>query len=105
MAAGLFLEVFAGSARLTAAFRANPTFKDKVADPWDIIYGKMYDLLVEANLRKLLNLLASGHIAGTLLEPRVPPLLLRGAGMEDLHHFAILRTYSWRLHGSARTGT
>ena len=32
-----------------------------------IIYGEMYDLLVEANLRKLLNLLASGHIAGTWL--------------------------------------
>ena len=64
---GLFLEVFAGSARMTAAFRAHPHFRDRVSDPWDMIYGEMFDLLVETNLRKLLNLLASGHIAGTWL--------------------------------------
>ena len=34
---------------------------------WDILYGANFDLLVESNLRKLLNLMASGHIEGTWL--------------------------------------
>ena len=53
MSAGLFVKIFAGSARLTAAFRAHPPFEEKVAKPCDILYGENFDLLVESNLRNL----------------------------------------------------
>ena len=52
---------------MIAAFRAHPHFQEKVAKSWDIFYGANIDLLVESNLRKLLNLMASGHIEGTWL--------------------------------------
>ena len=64
MSAGLSLEVLVGSVRLTAAFRAHPQFRNKVADAWDILHGKKFDLLVEGNLTRLLHLVILGHIAG-----------------------------------------
>ncbi len=59
MCAFLFVEVFAGSARVTSAARSCGI---KTLDPWDILYGTMYDLLRPKNVRKLLRILSSGHV-------------------------------------------
>lgn len=67
LAAQLFLEVFAGTARVTAAFRRTDRFRERTLDPWDVLYGSKYDLLVPNNVRRLLSLIASGHVEGVWL--------------------------------------
>ena len=47
----LFVEVFAGSERLSGAFRA----QGWCVDPWDIKAGTQYDVTVKSNLARLLS--------------------------------------------------
>ena len=55
----LVVEVFAGSARVTAAWKLKGL---KVADPWDTLYGVRFDLTEARSVRRLFNLLSSGHV-------------------------------------------
>ena len=58
LCAYLILEIFAGTAKLTSAARRC----DLNCDPWDILLGPKFDLLVPRNVRRLLNLVRSRHV-------------------------------------------
>ena len=55
----IVVEIFSGSAGIAAACRQSGLH---VADPWDILYGPRFDLLVPKQQRKLLRLLESGLV-------------------------------------------
>ena len=57
----LFLEVYAGSARLSAAMKRRGI---DTSPPWDIDFGRKYDLCIAKNARRLYNVITSGHIIG-----------------------------------------
>ena len=61
--ASFFIEIFAGGARMTTAARDCSAFgPELVMEPWDIIYGARYNLLVPANARKLFRIIESGLV-------------------------------------------
>ena len=55
----IVLEVFSGVAGITAACRQSGL---EVADPWDILYGPQFNLMVDKHQRKLFRILESGHV-------------------------------------------
>ena len=66
MFARLVLEVYAGSARITQACRR---LGIETSQPWDKLGGSRFDLTNKQNIRKLLNIIASGHIILVWLAP------------------------------------
>ena len=66
-ASWLFLEVFAGTARMTAAFRRTDPLGIRTLPPWDVGFCPEFGLLVPSNLRRFLSLPASGHVEGVWL--------------------------------------
>ena len=59
MAARLVVEIFAGVAVITSQCAEAGV---PIADPWDVLYGPRWDLLVPKNVKKLFALLSSGHV-------------------------------------------
>ena len=60
--AKLLVEIFSGSARLTSAAHAHEFFRDRTAEPWDVINGEQFNLMIRGNFKRLLSFLASGHV-------------------------------------------